>query len=174
MFMKKTLSKRQMDRVAVFADVQNIYYTVKQQHNCHFDYGSFLREVTVGRNRVKAIAYAVDKGDKKQAQFQQILTKIGFEVKLQPYIQRADGSAKGDWDVGITLDMLEYAERVDTIVLASGDGDYALAVDKLTSEFAVSVEVYGVPELTANRLIESSTRFVPIQGSLLLPIPTTW
>ncbi|HIC69505.1 MAG TPA: NYN domain-containing protein, partial [Candidatus Latescibacteria bacterium] len=109
-----------------------------------------------------------------QAQFQQILTRIGFEVKLMPYIERADGSAKGDWDVGITLDMLEYADRVDVVVLASGDGDYTLAIDKLIDELAVSVEVYGVPRLSANRLIESATRFVPIQGGLLLPIPTTW
>ena len=163
-----------MDRVAVFADVQNVYYTVKQQYNCHFDYRSFLAEATAGRNLVKAIAYAIDRGDRKQAQFQQILTRIGFEVKLMPYIERADGSAKGDWDVGITLDMLEYADRVDVVVLASGDGDYTLAIDKLIDELAVSVEVYGVPRLTANRLIESSTRFVPIQGGLLLPIPTTW
>ena len=90
-----------MDRVAVFADVQNVYYTVREQYNCHFDYGSFLREVTAGRKLVKAIAYAVDKGDRKQAQFQQILKRLGFEVKLTPYIQRADGSAKGDWDVGL-------------------------------------------------------------------------
>ena len=163
-----------MDRVAVFADVQNVYYTVKQQHNCHFDYGSFLKEVTTDRKLVKAVAYAVDKGDKKQAQFQQILTRLGFEVKLTPYIQRADGSAKGDWDVGITVDMLEYADRIDIAVLASGDGDYAPAVDKIVKEFTVSVEVYGVQELSANRLIELSTRFVPIQGDLLLPIPTTW
>ena len=123
---------------------------------------------------MKAIAYAVDKGDRKQTQFQQILTRLGFEVKLTPYIQRADGSTKGDWDVGITVDMLEYANRVDVAVLASGDGDFALAIDKLIKEFTVSVEVYGVPGLTASRLIESSTRFVPIQGDLLLPIPTTW
>ena len=163
-----------MNRVAVFADVQNVYYTVKEQHNCHFDYGTFLREVTAGRNLVKAIAYAVDKGDRKQAQFQQILKRLGFEVKLTPYIQRADGSAKGDWDVGIAVDMLAYADRMDIAVLASGDGDYAPAIDKLAKEFSISVEVYGVPELTAGRLIESATRFVPIQGDLLLPIPTTW
>ena len=163
-----------MDRVAIFADVQNIYYTVKQQYNCHFNYGSFFDEVTAGRNLVKAVAYAVDRGDRKQEQFQRILEKIGFEIKLTPYIQRADGSAKGDWDVGITLDMLEYAARVDHVVLASGDGDYTLAIDRLINEFKLSVEVYGVPELTANRLIDSSTRFVPIQGDLLLPIPTTW
>jgi uncharacterized LabA/DUF88 family protein len=163
-----------MDRVAVFADVQNIYYTVKQQHNCHFDYGYFLNEVTAGRQLVKATAYAVDKGDRRQLKFQKILQRMGFEIKLMPFIQRADGSAKGDWDVGIALDMLEYGGRVDTVVLASGDGDYALAIDKLINDFFLSVEVYGVPELTAHRLMEACTRFVPIQGGLLLPIPTTW
>ncbi len=160
-----------MDRVAVFADVQNIYYTVKQEYNSHFDYGLFLNEATNGRKLVKAIAYAVDRGDRKQVRFQQILAKIGFEVKLQPYIERVDGSAKGDWDVGITLDMLEYADRVNAVVLASGDGDFAPAIDKLINQFKLIVEVYGVPELTAHRLIASSTKFVPIQGGLLLPIP---
>jgi len=107
-----------MDKVAVFADVQNMYYTVKQRYNCHFDYGVFWEQATSGRSIVKAIAYATDKGDRKQIDFQQILRRIGFEIKLTPFLQRRDGSVKGDWDVGIALDMIEYAKRVDTIVLA--------------------------------------------------------
>jgi uncharacterized LabA/DUF88 family protein len=163
-----------MDKVAVFADVQNMYYTVKQRYNCHFDYGVLLEQATSGRSIVKAIAYATDKGDRKQIDFQQILRRIGFEIKLTPFLQRRDGSAKGDWDVGIALDMIEYAKRVDTIVLASGDGDYTVVVDKIRHEHDVSVEIYGVPDLTASTLIESATRFVPIQGNMLLSIPTTW
>ena len=99
-----------MDKVAVFADVQNMYYTVKQRYHCHFDYGAFLEHATSGRSIVKAIAYATDKGDRKQIDFQQILRRIGFEIKLTPFLQRRDGSAKGDWDVGIALDMVEYAQ----------------------------------------------------------------
>ena len=163
-----------MDKVAVFSDVQNMYYTVKQRYNCHFDYGAFLEHATFGRSLVKAIAYATDKGDRKQSDFQQILRRIGFEIKLTPFLQRRDGSAKGDWDVGIALDMIEYAKRVDTIVLASGDGDYSVVVDKIINEHDVSVEIYGVPDLTASSLIKSATRFIPIQGNLLLSIPTTW
>jgi len=163
-----------MDKVAVFADVQNLYYTVKQRYNCHFDYGAFWEHATSGRSIVKAMAYATDKGDRKQIDFQQILRRIGFEIKLTPFLQRRDGSAKGDWDVGIALDMIEYAKRVDTIVLASGDGDYMVVVDKIRHEHNVSVEIYGVPDLTASSLIESATRFVPIQGNMLLSIPTTW
>ena len=157
-----------MERVAIFVDVQNIYYTVKQNYNCHFNYNAFWNDVTSERKVIKAIAYAIDKGDKKQIKFQQILKKIGFEVKLKPFIQRSDGSAKGDWDVGITLDMIDYAEDVDAIVLASGDGDLDLVVDKIRNEYNVSVEIYGVPNLTAQSLIDSATKFIPIEGNLLL------
>ena len=166
--------EKTMNKVAIFADVQNIYYTVKQQYQCHFDYGAFWEQVTSGRSLVKAIAYATDKGDRKQKDFQQILERMGFEIKLTPFLQRRDGSAKGDWDVGIALDILEYAKQVDTIVLASGDGDFTAVVNKIRQEHNVSVEVYGVPNLTASSLIKSATRFVPIQGNLLLSIPKTW
>ena len=163
-----------MERVAVFADVQNLYYTVKEQHNSHFDYGAFLREATAGRQLVKALAYATDKGDKRQRRFQQILKGLGFDVRLQPFVQRADGSTKGDWDVGIAVDMLDLAPRVETVVLASGDGDYAPVVGKMVDELGIVVEVYGAQDLTAGLLARRATRFVPIQGQMLLPIPTSW
>ena len=159
-----------MERVAIFVDVQNIYYTVKQNYNCHFNYNAFWTDVTSERKVIKAIAYATDKGDKKQIKFQQILKNIGFEIKLKPFIQRSDGSAKGDWDVGITLDMIGYAEDVDAIVLASGDGDFDLVIDKIRNKYNVSVEIYGVPNLTAQSLIDSATQFIPIEGNLLLSI----
>jgi uncharacterized LabA/DUF88 family protein len=157
-----------MKKVAIFVDVQNVYYTVKQSHGCHFDYRAFWDEVTADREVVRAFAYAIDRGDPKQGQFQQILQSIGFEVKLKPYIQRADGSAKGDWDVGITIDMLELADEIDVAVLASGDGDFDLVVSKLRASHGVQVEVYGVKKLTAQSLIRAANRFVPIDGSLLL------
>ena len=157
-----------MDRVAVFVDVQNVYYTVKQIYGCHFDYRAFWDQVTAGREVVRAFAYAIDRKDQKQIRFQQILESIGFEVKLKPFIQRSDGSAKGDWDVGITLDMIEFANEVDVAVLASGDGDFDLAVRKLRDAHGVEVEVYGVRKLTAASLIQAATRFVPIEQHLLL------
>jgi len=157
-----------MDRVAVFVDVQNVYYTVKQIYGCHFDYRAFWDQVTEGREVVRAFAYAIDRKDEKQIRFQQILESIGFEVKLKPFIQRSDGSAKGDWDVGITLDMIELANEVDVAVLASGDGDFDLAVRKLRDAHGVEVEVYGARKLTAATLIQAATRFVPIEQHLLL------
>jgi uncharacterized LabA/DUF88 family protein len=159
-----------MKKVSVFVDVQNIYYTTKEFYNCHFNYRVFFEEVTAKKKIVKAIAYAIDSDDKKQIQFQNILKEIGFEVKLKPFIQRKDGSAKGDWDVGITLDIMEYAENSDVIVLASGDGDFDLLVQKIRKKYNVSVEIYGVRPLTALSLINAATKFVPIENNLLLKI----
>jgi uncharacterized LabA/DUF88 family protein len=157
-----------IERVAVFVDVQNIYYTTRQRFSRHFDYNNFWAEVTRDRKVVKATAFAIDRGDLKQSQFQNILRAIGFEVKLRPFIQRNDGSAKGDWDVGITLDVLEFAPQADIVVLASGDGDFDLLVRKIREKHHVSVEVYGVAELTAASLIRAADRFVPIKEHLLL------
>ena len=154
--------------VAVFVDVQNIYYTTRQCFSRHFDYNNFWAEVTRDRTVVKAIAFAIDRGDEKQGQFQNILRAIGFDVKLRPFIQRRDGSAKGDWDVGITLDVLEYAPLADVVVLASGDGDFDLLVQKIRDKHGVCVEVYGVAELSAASLIRAADKFVPIKDHLLL------
>ena len=117
-----------MEKVAILVDAQNIYYTTKQAFNCGFDYNEFWEKATSNREVIKAIAYSCDRGDQKQRQFQNILKAIGFEVKLKPYIQRSDGSAKCDWDVGITIDAIEYAKESDIVVLLSGDGDFDLLV----------------------------------------------
>lgn len=154
--------------VAIFVDVQNIYYTTRQSFACHFNYNAFWAQVTAGRSVVKAFAYATDRDDDKQKQFQNILRGIGFEVKLKPFLQRRDGSAKADWDVGITLDVMEYASQADVVVLASGDGDFDLLVQKVRDKHHASVEVYGVELLTAASLIRAASKFVPIKDHLLM------
>jgi len=157
-----------MEKVAIFVDVQNVYYTTRQAWQRNFDYNAFWSEATANREVVQACAYATGRGDDKQTQFQNILRGIGFEVKLKPFIRRADGSAKGDWDVGITLDVMEYAPQVDVVVLVSGDGDFDLLVDRIRTRFGVVTEVYGVPQLTAASLIRSASRFVSIEENLLM------
>jgi len=157
-----------MEKVAIFVDVQNIYYTTRQIHQCSFNYNHFWAEVTSNRSVVKAIAYAIDRGDEKQRQFQNILRAIGFEVKLKPFIQRSDGSAKGDWDVGITIDVMDFAQASDVVVMATGDGDFAILVDKLTADFKVPVEVYGVAQLTARSLMNAASKFIAIEDKFLL------
>lgn len=157
-----------MEKVNIFVDVQNIYYTTKQIYKSHFNYNAFWKRVTSNREVVKAIAYGIDRGDEKQKQFQNILRGIGFELKLKPFIQRSDGSAKGDWDVGIAIDVMEYANDADVVVLASGDGDFDLLMSKIRNDFGVSAEVYGVADLTARSLINAASKFTPIESELLL------
>ncbi len=157
-----------MKKVAIFVDVQNVYYTTRQTFGKHFDYNKFWYQATNNREVVKAFAYAIDRGDQKQKEFQNILRAIGFEVKLKPFIQRSDGSAKGDWDVGITIDMMEYADHADIIVLVSGDGDFDLLANKIRVGKQKRVEVYGVAKLTANSLINEASEFHSIDKTLLL------
>lgn len=157
-----------MEKVAIFADVQNIYYTCKHRHQRHFNYAEFWRQATDDRQVVAAFAYAIERNDSKQRGFQKILNDIGFTIKLKPYIQRSDGSSKGDWDVGITLDVVEWAEQVDVVILLSGDGDFQLLLDKVKQRDKVKTEVYGVPGLTAPALIHAADRFVAINNELLL------
>jgi len=155
-------------KIAVFADVQNLYYTVRQAYGCHFNYTALWNELAAGGEIVAAYAYAIDRGDPKQQQFQQILRNLGFTVKLKPYIQRSDGSAKGDWDVGITLDVMDAAADVDSVVLASGDGDFDQLLERIRQRHGVEAVAYGVPGLTAQSLVRAATRYVPIEGHLLL------
>ena len=157
-----------MEKVVILVDVQNIYYTSKQAYSQNFNYNEFWKRATSNREVVKAIAYTCDRGDQKQREFQNILRAIGFEVKLKPYIQRSDGSAKCDWDVGITIDAIEYGRKSDVVVLASGDGDFELLVKHLQISYGNFVEIYGVPQLTAALLMKSASKYLPIQNDLLL------
>ena len=157
-----------MKKVSIFVDVQNIYYTTKQQFCSNFDYNKFWKLVTHEREVIAAIAYTTNRGDPKQIQFQNILRAIGFEVRLKPFIKRADGSSKGDWDVGITIDIMEYASKSDIIVLASGDGDFDILIKKIIKTYDIETEIYGVSNLTANSLKKVTSNFFPIGSELLL------
>jgi uncharacterized LabA/DUF88 family protein len=157
-----------MKTIAVFVDVQNIYYTTRQAYGRQFDYRKLWQRISAEGEIVSATAYAIHRGLDKQLKFQNALKQIGFSIKLKPYIQRSDGSAKGDWDVGIAIDVMQLAKQVDTVVLLSGDGDFDLLLAKIRTDCAVSAEVYGVPALTADSLIAAASVFHPIEDDLLL------
>ena len=157
-----------MKKIAIFVDVQNIYYTTRDAYGRQFNYRKFWQQLSIEGEIVSATAYAIARNDDSQIKFQDALKHIGFEVKLKPYIQRRDGSAKGDWDVGITIDIMEAAKDVDTVVLLSGDGDFDLLLKKISTDYNVKTEVYGVPALTANSLIDAASLYHPIEKNLLL------
>lgn len=166
--MKKENQVGNVKKIAIFVDVQNIYYTTRQAYGRQFNYHRLWQRLSAEGDIVVANAYAIARDDDKQIKFQDALKHIGFTVKLKPFIQRSDGSAKGDWDVGIAIDIMETAEEVDAVVLLSGDGDFDLLLKKIRDKYAVSAEVYGVPELTANSLINAASIYHRIDEDLLL------
>ena len=155
-------------RIAIFVDVQNIYYTTRQAFARQFNYRELWQRISTQGEIVTANAYAIARDDDNQRKFQNALKQIGFAIKLKPYIQRSDGSAKGDWDVGITIDIMQAAKEVDTVILLSGDGYFDLLIEKIKTEYGVNAEVYGVPALTANSLINAASVYHRIEEDLLL------
>ncbi len=162
------MTQSSKEKISLFVDVQNIYYTCQQGYDRNFDYNKFWAMVTRQRELVGAFAYATSRGDRKQTEFQNILRAIGFTVLLKPMLKRRDGTTKADWDVGIALDIYEAAPDCDRIVLASGDGDFAILLDRIRERFATPTDVYGVTRLTAEALINAADKFIPIEKSLLL------
>ena len=157
-----------MKKIAIFVDVQNIYYTTRDTYGRQFNYRELWKRLSMQGEIVTANAYAIHRGDDRQQKFQDALKHIGFTVKLKPYIQRSDGSAKGAWDVGITIEVMHTAKDVDTVVLLSGDGDFDMLLEKVKSDYGVTTEVYGVPALTANSLIDAASIYHRIEKDLLL------
>ncbi|GGB55774.1 NYN domain-containing protein [Shewanella inventionis] len=157
-----------MTNLAVFVDVQNIYYTCKQGFGRSFNYRALYLQLTQRGHINHAVAYAIAPADDGQVKFQDALKHIGFTVKTKPYIQRSDGSAKGDWDVGITIDMLDIAPQVDEVILLSGDGDFDLLLKKINQSSQCYTHVISVERLTAKSLIDQCQKYTPIDNTLLL------
>lgn len=159
-----------MKKIAVFVDVQNIYYTTRDAYQRQFNYRLLWQELLAKGDIVQATAYAIARSDDQQHKFQKALKHIGFDIKLKPFIQRSDGSAKGDWDVGITIDIMSASARpdIDTIILLSGDGDFDMLLSHIKANYKVNTIVYGVPKLTANSLINAADEYYKIEQSLLL------
>ena len=160
-----------MIKTAIFVDVQNIYYTTRQIYGRQFNYRAFWQQLSQSHDIQLANAYAIQRSDDQQHKFQTALKHIGFNVKLKPFIQRADGSAKGDWDVGITIDIMEAAAglEVDKVILLSGDGDFELLMRHIQEKYQVATQVFGVTPLTADSLIAAVDEFCAIDDALLLP-----
>ena len=156
------------EKIGVFVDVQNIYYTTRDAFGRSFDYRALWQNLSSKGDIIVAKAYATDRCDENQRKFQNALRHIGFSVHLKPFIQRADGTAKGDWDVGITIDILESLPALDKVFLLSGDGDFDLLVRTVQTKHGVPVEVYGIADLTADSLKRVASCFQPITESLLI------
>lgn len=154
-------------RVAVLVDVQNMFYSAKHLHRSKLDYSRVLEGALDGRLLVRAIAYIIQKADVDQSGFHEALARFGYELKIKELkIRQVEGSertvAKGSWDIGIAVDAMQLAPKIDTLILVTGDGDYSYLADTIRN-LGVKVEVVSFEGSTASELVRSCDRFVPIK-----------
>lgn len=164
---QKTLSREELlqhQRVGIFVDVQNLFYSAKYQYHSKVDYSKLMNMCVKGRRLVRGIAYIVQTPDIDQSSFLNILDTIGFDIKSKPLRLRPDGTAKGDWDMGMAIDTISMSGRLDVVCLVSGDGDFVDLVNMLKSR-GVIVEVYSFPSNTAEDLKIAATAYFPLDKS---------
>ncbi|MEM7164643.1 MAG: NYN domain-containing protein [Planctomycetota bacterium] len=155
-------------RVAVLVDVQNMYYAARNLHNSKLEFSKLLRFASRNRRLTRALAYIVERPGMEQDKFVEVLRRNGFEVRKKVLIERSDGSQKGDWDLGIALDAVALSDKVDVVVLVTGDGDFVTLVHFLHSR-GIRVEVASFPETTALELIRSCDYYHRLNDRVLLP-----
>jgi uncharacterized LabA/DUF88 family protein len=154
-------------RVGVFVDVQNMFYSAKRIHHSRLDFAKLMEKAVRGRQLIRAICYVIDNPDVDQTSFTDMLKSNGYEIKSKELRQRADGSAKGDWDMGLAIDAVSLCEKLDIVVLVSGDGDFSDLVKHLKHK-GVLVEAISFPKSTNDDLLKVVDVHMPIDDSLLL------
>lgn len=148
-------------RVAVFADSQNLYHTAHSLYSRNIDYTEMLSAAVDDRELVRAIAYVIRADSPAEEDFFEALEGIGFETKIKAIKTFADGSQKANWDVGMCLDAVTMAAKVDTVVLCSGDGDFARLCTHLRHE-GVRTEVIGFGSSMADELVDAADSVIDL------------
>jgi len=147
-------------RVGVFVDVQNMYYSAKHIHKSKVNFKTLLKETVRSRNLIRAIAYVIKADVKDEVNFFDALKGLGYEVKEKDLQIFYGGAKKGDWDIGIAMDMIELAPRLDAVVLVSGDGDFTPLVQHLKHSMGCYVEVMAFGKSCSQKLVEEADNFI--------------
>ena len=153
-----SIIKQKDQRVAVLIDTQNLYHSAKNLYNAKVNFKNILEEAVAGRHLVRAIAYVIATEAGDETNFFEALTKIGIETKTKDLQIFYGGNKKGDWDVGLAVDAIRLASKVDAIILATGDGDFEPLVEYLKT--STQVEVISFGKSTSLRLKEVCEDFV--------------
>jgi uncharacterized LabA/DUF88 family protein len=153
--------KNPHQRVGVFVDVQNLYYSAKALYGHKVNFDEILKEAISDRQLIRAIAYTIKADMPEEQSFFDALESIGFEVKSKELQTFVSGQKKGDWDVGIAVDVLKLAPKLDVIVLCSGDGDYAELLHHAKAE-GCRAEVISFGKSTSAKLLEEVDDFIDI------------
>ena len=156
-----TVIKHKEQRVGVFIDTQNLYHSARNLYKARVNFGAVLKDAVAGRKLVRAVAYVIttEAGDEKN--FFEALTKLGIETKTKDLQVFHTGTKKGDWDVGLTVDAIKMAPRLDSVVIISGDGDFIPLVEYLQT-IGVQVEVVSFGKSTSGKLREAVDDFVDL------------
>ena len=152
--------KHSDQRVAVFIDTQNLYHSAKNLYNTKVNFGAVMSESIGKRKLIRALAYVITTEAGDETQFFEALTKLGIETKTKDLQIFYGGAKKADWDVGLAVDAIRLAPKVDTIVLATGDGDFVPLVNFLKEHFGVQVEVISFGRSSSSKLREACEDFI--------------
>ena len=152
-------------RVGVFVDVQNMYYSARNLYNAKVNFSQILKTAVAGRGLIRAIAYVIKADIKDETNFFDALEMIGYQVKSKDLQKFIGGHKKGDWDIGIAMDTIELAQKLDTIVIVSGDGDFVDLVHHLKRAMGCRVEVVAFGKSSSSKLKEEADSFVDLDKS---------
>ena len=159
-----TVIKHEEQRVAIFIDTQNLYHCAKNIYKAKVNFEAVLRAALGDRKLVRALAYVVTTESGEEQPFFEALEKIGIEVKTKDLLIFTGGAKKADWDVGMAVDAIIHSQKVDAIVLATGDGDFVPLVEYVRSK-GCQVEAIAFGKSSSSRLIEALDDFIDMDNN---------
>lgn len=159
------MPKHKDQRIGVFVDVQNLYYSAKQFYYSKVNFAHILNRAVSGRKLIRAIAYVIKADIKEEGNFFEALEKIGYDVRAKDLQTFFGGAKKGDWDVGIAMDIMRMAAKLDVIVLVSGDGDFKDLLEHVKA-LGCRAEVIGFKKTVSSRLLNEADEFTNLDKEL--------
>ncbi|MEK7496861.1 MAG: NYN domain-containing protein [Patescibacteria group bacterium] len=155
------MKKFDNQRIGVFVDVQNMYYSARNFYGARVNFGKILDRAVGGRSLIRAIAYVVRAEAPEEIKFFEALESQGFELKMKDLQVFPGGAKKGDWDVGVAIDAISMAPKLDVVVLATGDGDFVPLVQYLQF-LGIKVEVLAFGDTASAKLVEQADEFLDL------------
>ncbi len=156
--------KQKGQRVGVFIDAQNLYHSAKNLYHAKVNFESILEDSVAGRTLVRAIAYVITTETGEEKSFFDALEKLGIETKAKDLQIFYGGAKKADWDVGVAVDAMKLAPKLDAVVLVAGDGDYVPLVEYIKWHSGIQVEVVSFGKSTSSKLIEAADDFLDLSN----------
>ena len=154
-------------RVGIFVDVQNMYYAARNIFQSKLEFSKLLKHLLRGRVLARAMAYIVERPGMEQDKFIEVLRRNGYEVRKRIVGERNDTTNRGDWNIGITLDAVSLASKIDVAILVTGDGDFVPLVERLAID-GVRVEIASFRETTSSELFHAADQMHFLDERVLL------